>query len=49
MRHLALVIALEIDDDEEGLRKKKLGNIDETICVALPHTLAGPDVWELCT
>jgi hypothetical protein len=47
-RHLALVIALEIDDDEERLKKKELGVIDETIRVALPHTLVGPDVWELC-
>ena len=47
-RRLALVIALEIDDDEERLRKKGLGTIDESISVALPHTLVGPDVWELC-
>jgi hypothetical protein len=46
-RHLALVIALEIDDDEERLRKMELGTIDESIQVALPHTLVGPDVWEL--
>ena len=46
-RHLALVIALEIDNDEERLRKMELGTIDESIRVALPHTLVGPDVWEL--
>jgi len=49
MRHLALIIALEIDDDEEGLRGKELGPLDESISIALPHTLVGPDVWELRT
>ena len=47
-RHLALVIALEIDDDEERLMKKELGTIDESIRAALPYTLVGPDIWELC-
>ena len=47
-RHLALVIALEVDNDEERLMKKKLGTIDESITAALPYTLVGPDVWELC-
>ena len=47
-RHLALVIALEIDDDEERLKEKELGTIDESIRAALPYTLVGPDVWELC-
>jgi hypothetical protein len=47
-RHLALIIALDIDTDEEKLREKPLGTIDETIQIALPHTLVGPDVWELC-
>jgi hypothetical protein len=37
-----------IDDDEERLRKKELGTIDKSIRAALPHTLVGPDVWELC-
>ena len=46
-RHLALVIALEIDDDGERLKKKELGTIDESIKAALPHTLVGPDIWEL--
>lgn len=43
-----MVIALDIDDDEERLRKKELGSIDESITAALPYTLVGPDVWELC-
>jgi len=47
-RRLAMIIALEIDDDEERLRKKELGPIDESISVALPHTLVGPGVWEVC-
>jgi hypothetical protein len=47
-RHLALVIALEVDNDEERLKKKELGAIDESIRAALPHSLVGPDVWELC-
>ena len=47
-RHLALIIVLEFDYDEERLKKKELGAIDESIRVALPHTLVGPDVWELC-
>ena len=48
-RLLALVIALEIDDDEEKLTKKELGTLDESLQVALPHTLTGPRVWKLCT
>jgi len=46
-RRLALIIALEISDDEDELRKKDLGEIDESIGVALDHVLVGPDVWEL--
>ena len=46
-RHLALIIALAFD--EKRLKKKKLGDIDESIKAALPHTLVGPDVWELFT
>jgi hypothetical protein len=46
-RHLALIIALEIGDDEDEMKKKDLGEIDESIRVALPHVLVGPDVWEL--
>ena len=48
-RHLALIIALAFDEEEKRLKKKKLGDIDETIRAALPHTLVGPDVWELFT
>ena len=29
------------------MKKKDLGEIDESIRVALPHVLVGPDVWEL--
>jgi hypothetical protein len=47
-RHLALIIALAIEDDEERLRNKDLGTINESIRVALPHILVGPDVWEPC-
>lgn len=48
-RHLALIIALAFDEEEKRLKKKKLGDIDESIKAALPHTLVGPDVWELFT
>lgn len=48
-RHLALVVALEIDDDQERLKNKELETIDESIKVAAHHqTLVGPHVWELC-
>ena len=43
-RHLALIIALEFDEEEKRLKKKKLRDIDESIKAALPHTLVGPDV-----
>jgi len=46
-RNVEMIIALEFDKDEERLRKKELGTIDESISIALPHTLVGPDVWEL--
>jgi hypothetical protein len=46
--HLALIIALEIDHDEERLKQKELGTIDESIRAALPFYLVRPDVWELC-
>ena len=46
-RNLALIIALEIGEDKDELKKKDLGEIDESIRVALPHVLVGPDVWEL--
>jgi hypothetical protein len=45
---LALVIALEIDNNEERLKKKELEAIDESIGVVLPRTLVGPVIWELC-
>ena len=47
-RHLALVIALGIGDDKDEMKKKDLGEIDDSIRVAPPHVLVGPDVWELC-
>jgi hypothetical protein len=40
-RHLALVIALEIDNDRERLNKQELGAIDESIRAALHYTLVG--------
>ena len=46
-RHLALIIALETGEDKDEIKKKDLGEIDESIRVALPHVLVGPDVWEL--
>jgi hypothetical protein len=33
---------------KKRLRKKELGTIDESIRAALPYTLVGPEVWELC-
>ena len=47
-RHLALIVALDVGYDQEQLKEKKLGDIDESIMAALPHVLVGPDVWELC-
>ena len=47
-RHFALIIALEIGEDKDEMKKNDLGEIDESIRVALPHVLVGPDVWELC-
>lgn len=46
-RHLALIIAMEYGNSEEKLREEELGDVDESIRVALPHVLWGPDVWEL--
>jgi hypothetical protein len=46
-RYLALIITLEIGDDEDELKKKDLGEIDESIREALSHVLVEPDVWEL--
>jgi hypothetical protein len=47
MRGLAFIVALEIGNDKDELKKKDLGGLDETIKKALPHVLVGPDVWEL--
>ena len=46
-RHLALIIAMEIGNDKDELKKKDLGGIDESIREALPRVLVGPDAWEL--
>jgi hypothetical protein len=40
-------LLLETGDDEDELKKRDLGEIDESIREALPHVLVGPDVWEL--
>jgi hypothetical protein len=40
-RHLHLIIALEIGADKDELKKKDLGEIDESIREALPHVLVG--------
>ncbi len=37
----------EIGVDKDELKKRDLGEIDESIKRALPHVLVGPDVWEL--
>ena len=44
---MALIIAMEYGDDEEKLRGKDLGDVDESIRVTLPHVLGGPDVWKV--
>lgn len=46
-RRLVLVIVLDESTDEEELKNKALGQIDDTIEWAKPHVLEGPDVWEL--
>jgi len=46
--HLALIITLDVSYNQQQLREKKLGDIDESIMAMLPHVLGGPDVWELC-
>jgi hypothetical protein len=44
----ALIIALEIGEDKDELKKKDLGEIDESIRRALHlRVLVGPGVWEL--
>jgi hypothetical protein len=46
---LSIVIALEIGENEDELKRKPLGDIDESIAEAHAHdVLVGPDVWELC-
>jgi hypothetical protein len=47
IRHLALIIALEISENKDELEEKDLGEIDETIVQARPHVLDGPGVWEI--
>jgi len=47
--HLELIVALHIDNDEQRLREMELGPLDESITIALPHTLVGPGVWEVHT
>ena len=44
--HLALVIVLEVGDDENALREMEIV-VDPTIEWALPHVLVGPEVWEV--
>ena len=46
-RHFCFIFALEIGDDKDELKKKDLGEIDESIRETVPHVLVGPDVWEL--
>jgi hypothetical protein len=46
-RHVSIIIALAIGNDKDELKKRPLGDIDESIERALPHVLVGPDVWEL--
>jgi hypothetical protein len=43
---LALVIVLEVGDDENTLREMVIV-VDPTIEWALPHVLVGPDIWEI--
>ena len=44
---LSVVIVLGDGYDEEELKKREVGPIDESIEFARPHVLDGPDVWEL--
>jgi hypothetical protein len=46
-RQLVHIIAMDYGDNEEQLREKELEDVDESIRVALPHVLEGPDIWEL--
>ena len=42
-----MALIIEYGNNEEKLREEELGDVDESIRVALPHVLGGPDVWEL--
>ena len=44
--HIALIIVLEVDDNEMVLREKEI-DVHESIRKAEPHVLVGPDIWEL--
>ena len=46
-RRLALIIALATGKDEDELKNRDLGEIDESILEALPYVLVGPDVWKV--
>lgn len=46
-RRMVLIIVLDEGTDEEELKNKALGQIDDTIEWAKPLVLEGPDVWEL--
>jgi hypothetical protein len=42
--HRALVIVLEVGDDESALRERKIA-VDATIEWGKPHVLVGPEVF----
>jgi hypothetical protein len=46
---LTVLIVLDEGSNEEELRQRELGAVDETIEFARPHVLVGTgaDVWEL--
>lgn len=44
--HIALIIVLEVDDNEKALREKEIF-VHESIEEAKPHVLVGPDIWEI--
>ena len=45
--HLALIITLATGEDEDKLKNRDLGEIDESILEALPYVLIGPDIWKV--
>ena len=45
--YLSLVIVLADSHDEAELKKRDVGQIEESIEYARPHVLDGPGVWEL--